>query len=424
MTATQTEPAQESVGRPKFHARRFWWSILTGVFLIVATLIFVAVESPTPSDERFLSPNSQADVGASILAEELTAQGVDIQRYDTAAEGLRAASGGDVTVFVPAPEFFNSDDRSLFEDLTSSDVDIVLVQPPQWILNRFGLNLGDSRIATATVTDTDCPALPVSGAVQLGRQAYEVSEYSPWEVGDRQLCFDAYLAVTAFDLSTAVVTGSGDPFGNAMIGEVDNLRFALDVLGQHDTLIWLDVHERAAIPQSPPVLPDYSDPPSRSPVEIPYPESTNTNPIYDVMPAWIWAGLVGILLLVVLAALWRGRRLGPPAAEPLPVSVPAAETVHGRAMLYRRARAYPQALRALRSGALHRLRPIVGLSTQSPESDIVAAVAARSGWPVEQVSGILFHTEVENERQLMDLSNALDRLVDAVENAEPQGRTE
>ena len=38
-------------------------------------------------------------------------------------------------------------------------------------------------------------------------------------------------------------------------------------------------------------------------------------------------------------ALWRGRRLGPLVAEPLPVVVRAAETTEGRARLYRRARA-------------------------------------------------------------------------------------
>ena len=57
------------------------------------------------------------------------------------------------------------------------------------------------------------------------------------------------------------------------------------------------------------------------------------------------------------APLWRGRRFGPLAVEPLPVVVRASEATRGRARLYRRARAYGRATAALRaaSARAHRL---------------------------------------------------------------------
>ena len=58
---------------------------------------------------------------------------------------------------------------------------------------------------------------------------------------------------------------------------------------------------------------------------------------------------------MLLLALWRARRLGPVVAEPLPVVVRAAETVEGRARLYRRGGARGQAAR----GAARR-RPVAG----------------------------------------------------------------
>ena len=55
-------------------------------------------------------------------------------------------------------------------------------------------------------------------------------------------------------------------------------------------------------------------------------------------------------LVVVLVALWKGRRLGPLVAEQLPVVVRASETVEGRGRLYRSRRARDRAA----DGVAHR----------------------------------------------------------------------
>ena len=104
--------------------------------------------------------------------------------------------------------------------------------------------------------------------------------------------------------------------------------------------------------------------------------------------------LLQLLLAGLLLALWRGRRLGPPVIEPLPVVVRAAEAVEGRARLYRRAQARDRAAEALRAGALARMVPRLGIDSpaggEPPPDAVVAAVASRSGRPDAAVHAMLF----------------------------------
>jgi hypothetical protein len=61
------------------------------------------------------------------------------------------------------------------------------------------------------------------------------------------------------------------------------------------------------------------------------------------------------------------RRLGPPVPEPLPVAVPAAETVTGRGRFYERADARGAALGALQAAARHRILPLLDLPPDAAE---------------------------------------------------------
>ena len=80
--------------------------------------------------------------------------------------------------------------------------------------------------------------------------------------------------------------------------------------------------------------------------------------------------------MVLLAALWQGRRLGPLVAEQLPVVVRASETVEGRGRLYRSRRARDRAADALRTATLQRMLPRLGLGAARATA-VVAAVAGR-----------------------------------------------
>ena len=70
-------------------------------------------------------------------------------------------------------------------------------------------------------------------------------------------------------------------------------------------------------------------------------------------PAYLVA--LQVFIAVVLAAVWRMRRLGPLVAEPLPVVVRASETVEGHGRLYRSRRSRDRAAAVLRDAARHRI---------------------------------------------------------------------
>ena len=72
--------------------------------------------------------------------------------------------------------------------------------------------------------------------------------------------------------------------------------------------------------------------------------------IWALFPPWAQRAFWWLLVVGVLLALWRGRRLGPVVTEPLPVVVRSAEVVEGHGRLYRRAGARERAAELLRAG--------------------------------------------------------------------------
>ena len=80
---------------------------------------------------------------------------------------------------------------------------------------------------------------------------------------------------------------------------------------------------------------------------------------------WI---VLQLCLVVALVAVWKGRRIGPLVAEQLPVVVRASETVEGRGRLYRSRRARDRAAEALRTAALQRMMPRLGLGHDAAAS--------------------------------------------------------
>ena len=135
----------------------------------------------------------------------------------------------------------------------------------------------------------------------------------------------------------------------------------------------------------------------------------------SILPDWVLPAALQLLLVGLLVVLWRGRRLGPPVVEPLPVVVRAAEAVEGRSRLYRRAQARDRAAEALRSGALARLVPRLGIDrgrgAEPPPEAVVAAVASRSGRSEAAVHAVLFGPPPSDDAGLVVLADSLDSIV-------------
>ncbi|GIG65644.1 DUF4350 domain-containing protein [Phytomonospora endophytica] len=391
------------------------------VFLLaILTVIAVSVETPSPGDEDYLSPTATSDFGGSVLAQRLTERGIATTVATNVADALAAAGRPNTTLFVPAPDFVRAD-QLLEMSYLPEGTRIVLVRPGAFRLMALtGLQVADSRIATG-LAEPGCnvPEAAAAGPAEVFRDRYAAPDppkgMQPVTIGVP--CYDGSMVTvpSVEEMPEIVVVGAADPFDNARINAAGNSELAVGMLATRPNLVWLDMHA-----SEPP--PKYDGEEQEPDPYVPPKASSPENPLYKAFPAWMWAALIGLLIVFALAALARGRRLGPPVVEPLPVQVPAAETVYGRARLYRRGDGREAALSAMRDGALHRILPAVGLSSKADLGQIVETVAARAGRDRQQVRMILFGPPPGSDQDLLNSIHALDSLEHAVLGERPHER--
>ncbi|MEH0974885.1 DUF4350 domain-containing protein [Micromonospora sp. CPCC 205546] len=454
--ATAAPPAPRTAAAPRRRWHRLLIPLGLAALLLTTTLVTHAVDQPDPDDRGFLSPVATGDDGGSRLADALRERGVTVQRETDTLRALLAARDRAATLFVPAPALLHPDTVGALESLPST-TRVVLVDPPRRVLEAAGLAVrpADRRWAAQAVQpDARGLPCPLPELRQLGRAAVGLQRYAatPDASTPVRFCFADGLALLPRVPDGTVVVGASDPFRNDRIDEWDNRAFATALLGGPGRVVWLDL----AGPEPPPVFGGGS---SGSPAWSPTPggstgnggpgSGTGTgdgtgdgrpggsggdpdgdsddgdaedradrpdppNPLWSAFPGWLWALLAQLAVAALLAALWRARRLGPPAVEPLPVTVRAAETVLGRARLYEKAGARDAAARTLRAAALDRLTPRLHLPPTAPPADVAAAVAARTGDDPRWTDEVLHGAGPETDGELLDLARALDRLTRAV----------
>ncbi|MGX7670221.1 DUF4350 domain-containing protein [Plantactinospora sp. DSM 117369] len=434
--------------------RRRWHRIAIPLGAVAALLavtgITRAIDQPDPGSPGFLSPVNADDEGGSRLADRLRAEGVTIERFTSTRQALIQATSRGFTLFVPSPGLVHP----LYLPYLAEPADrarVVLVDPPQRVLDGAELPLavaGRRWAAGAVEADADGRPCALPEAARAGRATALLQRYaSPPELDDStDYCYSAGLVRTERRGSEVVVIGASDPFRNDRIAERGNAALATGLLGTHDRVVWLDL----AGPEPPPPYhrdgeldpwtsapddsgtysdgepeegdgtPEYDGRPQPAPGQDDQaapPEQRN--PLWDAFPPWFWALLAQLALALLLVVLWRARRLGPPVAEPLPVTVPSAETVLGRGRLYQRARAYGPAAETLRAAALHRLTQSRGVPPDAGPDELAAAVAARTGRGPAEVHDLLYGPAPETNQELLDLARALDDLAASPGTAPP-----
>jgi len=190
----------------------------------------------------------------------------------------------------------------------------------------------------------------------------------------------AYLGVRTAEGVPVELVGGG--IANSVLDTEGNAAFAMNVFGSTKDLVWL-----------------------MSPVPTPRGDGTRTP---TLLPGWWQLAVVQFFVAFVVAAIWRGRRLGPIMVEPLPVSVRASETVEGHGRLYHRLDARDRAADALRTGSRARLSRAYG-HADDPHA-LSAAVASRTGRDPAKVRALLYDAMPNNDDDLVDLARDLDRL--------------
>jgi hypothetical protein len=363
--------------------RRVWRAVrapLVIVVLVLATAVLLTLlrgSSRGPLDPASYEPN-----GAHAIARLLQDRGVEVIVADTAGNAERELAARAATLFVAQPDRV---EPAAIRDLTHRAAATVLAAPGSGVLSavepRLRIRPGGPEPGTRA-PDCSIDAAVAAGPLRLGGPAYSVTgDGTIGTAGRGSECYDGGLV----RLGELTVLADPGLLRNDRLAADGTAALALGLLGGHERVVWY--------------LPSPGDAAL----------SGGDESLYDLLPpGWIF-GAAQAGVAVLLLALWRARRLGRVVTEPLPVTVRAAETVEGRARLYRRSGAADHAARALRGAALDRILPALGLSGAQPEA-VVPAVAQRSGHAAHAVAALLYGPAPEDDAGLVRLADELDEL--------------
>ncbi len=383
-------PAAEGETAEGRGARATFWQrnrvVVLAVLGVLLVAVLVALTQAGAVGGR-LDPRAATPEGGRALAALLGDRGVQVDRV-TDRTALTTGVTDGTTIFVPFPGLLEGDVGRTVADLTSGTV--VLVSPSAELLETVTEGVRREGVGSVRVRGPDCdePAAEAAGSALVGGTTFSTADGGSCYRDDG----DYAPLVTGRTRGGArlVAIGTGQPFSNEELDQKGNAALALNLLGADgaaDELRWL----------------------------MPAPGGGEDESVPSILPSWVVPAALQLLLAGLLLALWRGRRLGPPVTEPLPVVVRAAEVVEGRARLYRRAQARDRAAQAVRAGALARLVPRLGIDSpaggEPPPEAVVAAVASRSGRPDAEVHAVLFGPPPVDDAGLVRLTDTLDAMV-------------
>ena len=345
---------------------------------LLATAGFLLTGRRTTGD---FDPEGIDRNGSRAVAELLRGNGVDVTRVTT-VDGALAKVDDDSTVFVPQPSRLSP--ASLAKLVAGSGRAALVVAEPD--ADDLAALTADVTTAGTEPPGTREPACELAvarraGAVQTGGATFDVAQGV-----DADRCYSSGGDPTLVRVGRLTVLGLGTVFTNEALDEEGNAALALGLLGAGERVVWL--------------LPRPGDPPPPADGEV---------GIADLLPDRVYYVGVALAVAAVLFAAWRGRRLGPVVVEPLPVVVRAAETVEGRARLYRSARARDRAAEALREGRRASLVAILGLAADD-RAALVETVSARTGRTPVEVESLLYGAAPGDDRTLVRLADDLDTL--------------
>ncbi|WP_146903838.1 DUF4350 domain-containing protein [Cellulomonas aerilata] len=370
-------------GRPGARRARWRW---TAVGVGLALLVVLAALLPEPSRSTApLAPDNPDDGGAQALARILERQGVQIEYVRRTNAAVAAADGGG-TLLVTASTLLLPEQE---EALAGTDNDLVLLDPGSSLLAGV-TDAAEPATGSGTETDRvpacDDPDAIAAGSLRTGSAGYRAL------TDDATTCFPgddpgagALLVVEGDRRVTALAEPS--VLTNARLAEDGNAALALRLLGAQDRVVWY--------------VPSFDD---LGTTEAPGPA------LGDLLPPWAGPVALQALVVAVVAALWRGRRLGRLVTEPLPVTVQAAEATRGRGRLYRRSRAYGHAAASLRAGTASRTAARLGLPRSAGAVAVIDALAQAAGRPADDVAALLYGPPPTDDAGLTELARRLDDL--------------
>jgi uncharacterized protein DUF4350 len=377
-------PSAAQVARRRWRASR---AVLLTVPVLILLAIVIAALRPTV-EPQYLDPESPGQSGARALVQILGQRGVQVTVSRDAPDAVaRMRSAPDSTLVVVRSERLTPEQLDSLRDVPG---DLLLVEPGSAALDRLAPGV---RAATNTLEDRAAPGCRLPAATLAGEVAFGGSR--TYEAPDSATqCYPSEglprLVQLQVDGRAVTVLGSGRPFTNASLAEQGNAALGMNLADSRSSVVWL--------------IPDF-----------PEMGGSGEKSFIDLVPLGVKLAALQLLIGVGLVALWRSRRLGPVVQEPLPVIVRSAETVEGRARLYRAQRARDRAADALRAGARERLVPLLGLPRSAASDprfaqEIVTGLAQRTPWDEAAIGSALYGPAPADDAELVRLSDYLDDL--------------
>jgi hypothetical protein len=378
-----------------------------GPYLVVGAVllggILVALLTPGPPPSGYLNPASPGRQGTRALAQILGRRGQPVIAVTSAAaarEAVQDAAGQHPGLVLTSPYLLTAGQLATLVRLPA---DLLVVEPDSRSLAALaqlhpapghpGSTASPGTTVAGAVGDQPAgpgcplPAARAAGNAVMGGVLMRDAAAGAWQ------CYrvDGHPSLVRYQSAGRSVTllGSGAPLSNATLASRGDAALALNLLAGSRQIIWL-------VP-GPPVVPGASPAPAKSLLqEIPG-------------PAYLIA--LQVFLAVVLAALWRMRRLGPLVTEPLPVVVRASETVEGHGRLYRSRHSRDRAAAVLRTAATRRITARLALPATADPDTVCTAVSARTGREPARLREVLYGPVPRDDAALV----ALGRDIDAVE---------
>jgi hypothetical protein len=374
-SATAASPS----GHDLWRAARAPLLIAAAIGIVVA---LIAIANPG-GRQGLLDPDAVDNSGSHALATLLHDHGVEVTRVTTLAEA-QSLAGAATTLLVTRANLLPP---QLMRDLAETPADLVVLAPGDPQLGAMGVParaVGDTSVQNRA-PDCALPAAESAGAAEMGGVAY-----IPTAGTDVLGCYHQSSAATLLEFTradkTVTILGSGAPWTNGRLAHSGDAALGLHVLGANPRVVWLVPSLRAAV------------------------AAAGHRSLTDLLPDRVLLVVGQLAIAVLLLALWRARRLGPVVTEPLPVAVRAAETVEGRARLYRASHARDRAADALRIGCRSRLTTVLGLPTDTEPPALVATVAGRTRRAESAVRDLLYGAAPDGDPALVRLADDLDAL--------------
>jgi hypothetical protein len=361
--------------------------LVLAVLILLGGLV-IALLVPTPKTNTYLDPAGTDAFGTRALTDILAERGHQvISSYSTAA--ALAAAGPGATIVITSPDLLTVPELT---SLSLNPADIAVVEPDQRVLTVLSSGItiaSDSATSGPVRPDCDLAGARLAGAADAGGITFGTAGAPAGTIG----CYPAggEPSLLRYTVAGKVVTilGSGAPLANGYLAEQGNAALALNLLTTSHRIVWLT--------PEPPVVAGQGQA-----------RSSGQQPRLIPVAAYLLVLQLGIAVL--LAALWRARRLGPLVPERLPVVVRASETVQGHARLYQSRRARDRAATAMRGAMLARVRPALGLARGAELDAVVRALAGRSRLSEQEVTMIVFGPPPAGDAELVALVRDLDEL--------------